>query len=101
MVHVYIHYPTLQIARKISRLLLKKRLAGCISFVKQDDMYWWQGKMVATKGIVTFVAAPKKNYPAIEKLVKKHHPYQVPCILELPINRVLKSYARWLTKETK
>jgi len=101
MIHIYVHYPTITEAKKISKIILSKRLAGCISFVKQEDMYWWQGKIVGTKGVVTYVAAPKRNYKKIETLVKKYHSYKEPCIIELPVNRVLKSYAQWLKKETK
>ena len=101
MIHVYIHYPTLRVAKKISQLLLDTRLAGCVSFVAQSDMYWWRGKQVRTRGVVTFVAAPKKNYKKIEKLVVAHHPYRVPCIMELPVGRTLKMYRQWLAKETR
>lgn len=57
--------------------------------------------MVNGKEIVTFIATQKKHYKAIELLIKKHHSYQVPCILELPVNRVYKKYLDWVIKETK
>jgi len=44
MIHVYIHYPTLAEAGKISKFILNKHLAACVNFIKQEDMYWWQGK---------------------------------------------------------
>lgn len=101
MIHVYIHYPTRKEALKISKILLKERLVGCISFIEQKDLYWWKGKLVSSKGIITFVAAPKKNYKKIEALIKKYHSYKVPCILELPVGRVFKPYKKWLYAETK
>jgi periplasmic divalent cation tolerance protein len=100
MIHVYIHYPTMAVAKRISKLILQKHLAACINFIKQEDLYWWKGKMVHTKGIITLAVTQKKHYQAIESLVKKRHPYEVPCILELPIGRSLKSYKQWLIKET-
>lgn len=100
MIHVYIHYPTLAEAKRISRLLLKKHLVACVNFLRQEDLYWWRGKMVHTKGIITLVATQKKHYKKIEALVKKHHSYEVPCILELPIGRALRAYEKWLVQET-
>jgi len=100
MIHIYIHYPTLTEAKRISGLLLKKRLAACVSFIRQSDMYWWHGKIVKTNGVVAFAVALKKNYQVIEKLVAKHHSYEVPCILELPIGRAYKPYEGWLKRET-
>ena len=101
MIHIYIHYPTLKEAKRISKMLLKKRLAACVNFLKQEDLYWWKGKMVHTKGIITLVVTQKRHYQAIETLVKKYHSYEVPCILELPIGRTLKAYEQWLKRETK
>jgi len=101
MIHVYIHYPNITIAKKISTILLKKKLAACINFIKQEDMYWWKGKIEKTKGIITLVATRKSNYKKIENIVKKLHPYETPCILELLIKNVLKKYRSWLYDETK
>lgn len=101
MIHVYIHYPTRREARKISRLLLKKHLASCVNFIDQEDLYWWEGKIVSTKGVVTLVVTKKKNFKKIEQLVIKHHSFKVPCILELPINRAFKPYEKWLNQTTK
>ena len=101
MIHIYIQYPSNSEAQKISKLLLKERLVGCVSFVNQKDLYWWKGKLVSSRGVVTFVAAPKRNYNKIEKLVKKHHSYKIPCILEIPVGKVYKPYKQWLYAETK
>ena len=54
-----------------------------------------------TKGIITLVATRKSNYKKIENLVKTLHPFDTPCILELPIKNVLTKYKSWLYDETK
>lgn len=101
MVHVYIHYPNRAEARRISKLILQRRLAACVSFIKQEDLYWWQGTLVSSSGVITLVATQKKHYQAIEQLVLKHHSYDVPCILQLPVTHVLPIYQRWLNTETR
>jgi len=101
MIHVYIHYPTRKEARKISRLLLEKHLASCVNFINQEDLYWWEGNIVSTKGILTLAVTKKKNFKEIEQLVTDHHSFKVPCILELPINRAYKAYEKWLDQTTK
>ncbi len=101
MIHVYIHYPNIIEAKKISKILLQKRLAACVNFIRQEDMYWWHGKIQHTKGIITLVATRNANYNKIEKLVKQLHSFEVPCILELPVGQVLKEYKEWLYESTK
>lgn len=101
MIHVYIHYPNIKEAKRISKILLHKKLAACINFISQEDMYWWKGKIEETKGIISLVGTRQNNFNKIEKLVKKLHSYDVPCILELPINKSSKSYKEWLYEQTK
>ena len=101
MVHIYVTYPTKKEAVKISNLILKKKLAACIDFFPVETRYWWQKKIVNGKEIVTFIATDKKHYKKIETLIKKHHSYKVPCILELPILRIYKNYDQWLKNEIK
>ena len=101
MIHIYVTYPKPSEAKRISNLILKKRLAACIDFFPVTTRYWWQGKIVNGKEIVTFIATQKNYYKSIETLIKKHHSYKVPCILELPILRVYKKYDKWLKNETK
>jgi periplasmic divalent cation tolerance protein len=100
MIHIYIQYPTLKEARRISKMLLNKHLAACVVFVRHEGMYWWRGKLNQGKGIMTYVVTQKKHYKKIETLVNKLHSYEVPAIFELPIGRVLPSYEKWLKKET-
>lgn len=100
MIHVYVSYPTMKEAERISTLILKKRLAACIDFFPVKTKYWWHSKLVNGREIVTFIVTQKKYYKKIETLIKKNHSYKVPCILELPVNRVYKKYNQWLINET-
>ena len=101
MIHIYVIYPTLKEARHITHLVLKRHLAACVNLFPVESEYWWQGKLVKDKEIVSIIKSQKQNYKKIETLIRKNHSHKVPCILELPINRVFKPYAQWLNKETK
>lgn len=101
MIFIYTDFSDLKEARKISQLLLKKRLAACVNFFPVESMYWWKKKLVKDREVACIIKTPKKNYKKIENLIKKNHSYKVPCILELPINRSYKPYAQWLNKETR
>ncbi|MBI5037598.1 MAG: divalent-cation tolerance protein CutA [Candidatus Kerfeldbacteria bacterium] len=100
MIHVYIHYPSRAEARRISKLILQRRLAACINFIKQEDLYWWRGKLVASTGVITLIATQPRHYKKIERLVLAHHSYAIPCILRLPVSHALPAYHRWLLAET-
>lgn len=101
MIHVYVSYPSLSEAKKISRILLKKHLVACVNFFPVHSSYWWKGKIVHEKEIVSFISTKKKHYKQIEKVISKHHSYKIPCIMELPIDRVYTPYNKWIMGETK
>jgi periplasmic divalent cation tolerance protein len=47
------------------------------------------------------VKTKDKNYSKIEKEIRKIHPYKIPCILKIKINKANKDYLGWLIKETR
>jgi periplasmic divalent cation tolerance protein len=40
-------------------------------------------------------------YPELEKKIKEVHPYEVPEIIALPVQRGSADYLNWIDKETK
>ncbi|MFC1687476.1 divalent-cation tolerance protein CutA [Patescibacteria group bacterium] len=100
MIHVYVSYPSVTEAKKISHMLLNKHLVACANFFPVHSSYRWKGRTVHKKEIISFVSTTKKHYKQIEKIITKHHSYTVPCIMELPVNRVYTPYKKWVMHET-
>lgn len=96
---IYITCPNRTEAKRIGRVLVEKRLAGCVNIFPVEVIYWWQKKITEEKEVVLIVKTFAKNFTKIEKLVKKLHSYEIPCILAIPIEKVSKSYFNWLKKE--
>lgn len=101
MIFIYITCPNKKEAQKIGRILVEKRLVGCVNISPIDSVYQWQGKVVKDKEVVLIAKTLKKNFKKVEATVKKMHSYQVPCICALPIIKVNQKYLKWLKKETK
>lgn len=99
MIFVYITCPNKKEAQKIGRVLIEKRLVGCLNIFPIDSLYRWQGKVVKDKEVVLMAKTLKKNFKKVEAVVKKIHPYQVPCICALPVIKVNQEYLNWLKKE--
>lgn len=99
MIFIYITCKNKKEAKKISKFLIKKRLAACCIIFPIDSIYWWQSKIVKDKEVALIVKTLKKNFKKIEKEVKRLHSYTVPCILEIPISRGNKDFLNWLEKE--
>ncbi len=99
MILVYIVCSNKAEAKKIGRVLIEKRLAGCVNMFPVEAIYWWQKKITEEKEVVLIVKTFEKNFKKIEKLVKKLHSYTTPCIFSIPIEKVNKNYLNWLKKE--
>jgi periplasmic divalent cation tolerance protein len=101
MIFVYITNPDKKTALKISKHLLENRLCACVNIFKIQSLYWWQGKIENSNEYVVIVKTKDKNYSKIEKEIRKIHPYKIPCILKIKINKANKDYLGWLIKETR
>jgi len=99
MIFVYITNPDKKTALDISKYLLEKRLCACVNIFKIQSLYRWQGKIENTGEYVVIAKTKDKNYLKIEKEIRKIHPYKVPCILQIKINKANKDYLKWLMSE--
>ena len=87
-------------AKKITSILLKKRLIACVNFFPIESSYWWKGKIENDKEIVSLLKTKKENWKKIKSEIKKVHPYEIPCIMKLNVE-ANKDYESWINSESK
>jgi len=84
-------------AEKISKLLIKNRLAACVNIVNGvKSLFWWQGKVDQAKEALLIVKSRKEKFAKIAKLVKANHSYDLPEIIAIPIVSGFKPYLNWI-----
>ncbi len=93
---VMVSIDTIQNAENLARLLLEKNLAACIQLLPITSLYIWQGKQEKSNEILMLIKTQKKYHRRIENLVRENHPYQVPEILLLPVEKAFPLYAKWI-----
>jgi len=99
LILVYITAPSKEVAKDIAKKLLKKRLIACANIHSGvTSLYWWKGKIAKAKEAVLFAKTTKAKVKSLEKAVKKMHPYDVPCIITIPI-KANKEFSDWVKKE--
>ena len=102
MTIIYITCKNKKEAQKIGLYLVRKRLAACCNIIPQiNSLYWWKNKIVKAGEVILIAHTMKRNFKRIAKEIKKLHGYEVPCILEIPVEKVNREYLKWLQKETK
>ena len=75
-------------ARRIANALVEQRLAGCVQIVGPiESLYRWEGKIETANEWQCWIKTRRSHYEAVEQVIHKLHPYQVPEILALPVIR--------------
>jgi periplasmic divalent cation tolerance protein len=88
-------------ANNLTKIILKERLAACVNIIESVASYfWWKGKIDKAKEALLIIKTKEKLYPKLKTTIKKYHPYTVPEIIGIKIDKINKKYLNWLLEET-
>ena len=100
-VFIYTTLPDMDSAREIGETLVKERLAACANiFPGMRSIYEWQGRLEYDEEVGAIFKTTPERAQAAEARIAELHPYEVPAILRLPVERVNAPYLEWLLKQT-
>ena len=89
-------YPKLSDAKKLAKILLTKKLAACVQFTKIESNFKWQNKISCEKEILLSIKTKANFYNKIEQEILSNHPYKVPQIIAIKIERGFSGYFDWI-----
>lgn len=94
-------FPDPATADRIAGALVETGLAACASrLAASRSTYRWQGKTEVADEFPLLIKTRASGYPALEKYLRDHHPYDVPEIVAWPATMALPAYAQWVNDET-
>lgn len=84
-------------AESLAAALVDSGLAACVNILAPcRSVYRWQGATETATEIPLLIKSTAANYPALENAIRQRHPYELPEIIALPIERGLPDYLAWL-----
>ena len=102
IVFVYATYPDLEMAKEAAASAVKDELAACANILpSMVSVYRWQGEIETANEVAAIFKTRKDLVPELMQSLRDLHPYDVPALLELPVDRVDGPYGAWLMAETK
>lgn len=98
---VYCTVPTKKIAKDITKVIMKHKLAACVSMIENvKSVFSWDGEICEEKEILLMIKTRRTNYGKVKLVIEDIHSYSVPEIIALPIVDCSEDYLKWLVKET-
>ena len=102
MLLVLTNLPERAAAERLAGLLVEKRLAACVNVLAPcRSVYRWQGAVRHDEEHPMLIKTTAERYPALEQALRSGHPYELPEIIAVPIERGLPAYLEWVAAETK
>ena len=102
MLLVLTNLPERAAAERLAGLLVEKRLAACVNILAPcRSVYRWQGAVRHDEEHPMLIKTTAERYPALEQALRAGHPYELPEIIAVPIERGLPAYLQWVAAETK
>lgn len=90
-------FPSVDVARAIIRTLVEEKLVACGNLIPGvESIYRWKGEIEASAEVMAlFKTTADKSAAVIERL-RALHTYEVPEILQFPIESGLPAYLQWV-----
>ncbi len=93
--------PDRDVAQKIARALIERKLAACVNILAEcTSVYRWQGKLETATEVPLLIKTRAAIYDDVEAAIKSLHPYELPEIVAVPIERGLPAYLEWVNAAT-
>ncbi len=98
---VFTNLPDASSARALAAHLIEARLAACVNILAPcRSIYRWEGKTEDAEEVPLLAKTTPARYAALEAAICAHHPYELPEIIAIPIERGLPEYLAWVAAET-
>lgn len=94
--------PDSDTAERISHHLVAEGLAACVNVLPGiRSCYLWQGKVETDDEVLLVIKTRGACYEALESAILSLHPYELPEVIAVPIDRGLPAYLEWITESTR
>ena len=99
---VLTNLPDRAAAERIAEELVAQNLAACVNILAPcRSVYRWKGAVQHDEEHPMLIKTTVERYAALEQALRAAHPYELPEIIAVPIERGLPEYLAWVAGETK
>jgi len=98
---VLTNLPDRAAAERLADALVEQRLAACVNILAPcRSVYRWKGALQRDEEHPMLIKTTAARYAELERAIRAGHPYELPEIVAVPIERGLAAYLEWVAAET-
>ncbi|HYL87356.1 MAG TPA: divalent-cation tolerance protein CutA [Burkholderiales bacterium] len=98
---VLTNLPDRAAAERLADLVVANHLAACVNILAPcRSVYRWKGGVQHDEEHPMLIKTTPERYAALEQALREAHPYELPEIIAVPIERGLPAYLDWVATET-
>ena len=99
---VITNLPDRAAAEKLADALIEGKLAACVNILSPcRSVYFWKGAVQHDEEVPLLIKTTRERYAALEAGIRAGHPYELPEIIAVPIERGLPAYLDWVAEQTR
>jgi periplasmic divalent cation tolerance protein len=88
-------------AQAIADALVEERVAACVNVVPGlQSVYRWKGEVHHDTEAMLLVKTTRDRFEALKQAVLKHHPYELPEVIAVPVDRGHTPYLEWVIESS-
>src|SRR3970282_2954836 len=85
---VWTNLPDRAAAERLADLVIGQKLAACVNILAPcRSVYRWKGAVQHDEEHPLLIKTTAQRYPALEQALRSAHPYELPEIIAVPIER--------------
>jgi periplasmic divalent cation tolerance protein len=98
---VITNLPDRAAAERLADSLIEQRVAACVNILAPcRSVYRWKDAVKHDEEHPVLAKTTIERYPALEAAIRAVHPYELPEIIAVPVERGLPAYLDWVSAET-
>ena len=102
VIAVLTNLPDSDSAFNLARQVVHLRLAACANVLSPaTSFYRWEGREEQAAEYPVLIKSTAARYEALEREIRKLHPYSLPEIVAWPVDRGLPEYLAWVERESR
>jgi periplasmic divalent cation tolerance protein len=89
-----------QEAEKLAAQLVQSKLAACVQVTAITSYYMWKGQPRDDAEFLLLIKTVDRRFEELQAAIRAIHSYEVPEIVQIPVQRGLEEYLDWVSGST-